>query len=629
MPTLTLNSTLNSPLGESSGLSSNVPYPYQVAINGRGYLVDLSFQPWKRQAMRTTSIEQNRTQADTSGEPGEATLNPEALWRRSQDTWTDGAGQTNLDRKESDIAMFRLSKGVNPWDLWRLTLHYDTQQSRSSANTNLYLAATTGYLYLSDGQSLYSTQDVTVGSPTWTAATGTPAASLSSLATDGYNVYAAYGASGLYWAAAGGAASQLVSSALDAAAVVGYANGRVFVGNQNSLYNITSTTVAALPAALMTHRIASFRWVGFAEGNGFAYAAGYAGSKSYIYAITITNDAANLSAPVVAGQLPTGEVVTGIYGYLGFVVIGSNLGFRVATVSNTSTGMLTIGPLIPAPNATGPANVACFDGQGRWVWFGWTNYDSTSTGLGRMDLTKFPVLPQAPAYASDLMSPSGSTVQGSVTSVAYFQNLHVFAVSGKGVYAQHPTNYVPSGLFQSGLITYDLADEKMPVWLDILTEPLVGSVTASLSLESGTFTNLGTFSTSEGTFYEFQCPQTLANWVEEQVTLTAPTPPTSTPALIRSTLRSIPAAVTGNNIFVPIRLAERIDLGDGTPIPMDPIAEWNILETLRRTHQIVNYQEGLKTLPVYVADMDWIPEQESSDGSKFGGVCVVTLKEPV
>lgn len=644
-PVLTLNSPLDSALSEGAGSVS--PIPGTVAINGRQYQVDLEFQPWKRQAFRTTSIDQNRTQADTSSEPGESTMNPEALWRRSQDNLTHGAGQTFLDRKESDISMFRSSKGINPWSLYQVTLLPDSQQSYTTTNQNIYLAAAGAYLYLSDGTALYSTQDITVASPTWTATTGTPGTAISSLATDGDNVYIAVGADGLYWANSGGAASQLVTDALDAAAVVGYANGRLFVGNLNVLYNVTSVTASALPTPLMTHRLTSFRWVGFAEGNGFAYAAGYAGSRSYIYAITITADASALSAPVVAGQLPIGEQVTAIYGYLGFVVIGTSLGFRVATAS--STGALTIGPLIPIGATAGAAPVYCFDGQDRFVWFGWTSFDRSSTGLGRMDLTQYPVIAQAPAYASDLMTPysffagNDLLVSPTVISVAYFGGLHVFGVAGVvelphlpgatnagGVYAQHPENYVPSGWFRSGNITYDLADDKLPMFVDVTTVPLPtgSSVAVSMALDGGPFSSLGTQAVAGSTFTEFLCPQTLANWVEVQTTLNAPSTPTDTPTLSRVTTRSIIAAVTGSNIFVPIKLAERVTIG-GVEVPTTPSQEWAILEGLRLTHQVVTYQEGRKSLSVYVADMDWIPEQVGIDGKEYNGVLVLTLKQPV
>ena len=132
-----------------------------------------------------------------------------------------------------------------------------------------------------------------------------------------------------------------------------------------------------------------------------------------------------------------------MYGYLGFLLIGSNKGFRLA-VQDTN-GNLTLGALIE----TG-STVRAFEGQGQYVWFTWEAYDSTSSGLGRMDLANLSDRNAlVPAYASDLMA----TSQANVASVATFDDKRVFTVSGDGFYAQD-TDLVAEGSLDSGLINY-------------------------------------------------------------------------------------------------------------------------------------------------------------------------------
>src|SRR5690606_22764098 len=101
-----------------------------------------------------------------------------------------------------------------------------------------------------------------------------------------------------------------------------------------------------------------------------------------IYKITITKEGTGLDAPIVAGELPDGEVIASIGSYLGFILLGTSKGARFCTVN--SAGDLTIGSLIPTSNP-----VQCFEGQGEFIWFGWTGYDGTHGGLGRMSLRNF------------------------------------------------------------------------------------------------------------------------------------------------------------------------------------------------------------------------------------------------
>src|SRR5688572_4888097 len=117
--------------------TAEVPSRFDVALNGRPYMLDFREQG---ENMQRRSIQILRDQADTSDSPGEQSLNPEGLWRRSQESWERGAGQTYFDRRDSDPTRFRSSKGVDPFSTrWALGLLPDTASKRASANTNLLL----------------------------------------------------------------------------------------------------------------------------------------------------------------------------------------------------------------------------------------------------------------------------------------------------------------------------------------------------------------------------------------------------------------------------------------------------------------------------------------------------------
>ena len=620
MPSLTFNSTLNTALETGSSSSDLVPGPFDVGIGGHAYIADLSFKPWKREAFRFTSVDQLRAQADTSNVPGEASLNPQGLWRRTQDSWHHGAGQIHLDRKVSDIYRFRSSKGVNPWAQWQLTLLNDTSRVLASANTNLRAVVCGSYLYVIDGQALKFCSTLAGGSTTWTTVTGTPAVTGSSVCSDGATVYVAYGASGVYSTAAGAAsASQYVSAAVDANAVLGFVMGRLMLGSTNKLYNIVGS--GALPAALFASNYLSFQFVGFADGQSVIYAAGYSGDKSIIYRVGITSDGTALSAPVVAGTLNPGETITAIYGYgLGQVAIGTSLGFRFAEVANTN-GDLDIGPLVGATVGSA-VNVKCFAGYDRFIWYGWSNYDSTSTGLGRMDPTVFPAETLVPTWSCDLMV----TGQGTVLDVKFFGATPVIAVSGLGFYQQAST-YVASGTIDSGLITYDIVDNKVPVFLDVeQTATTASTITSSLSSDSGAFASLGT-TTTGATFTEFPCSQTLSHTLEvrEQLNLVSGV----SPILTRHTLRSIPAAVTPTDIKCVIRLDQEVLTRAGQEQNQSMWDEFTFLDGLRTTKKVVAFQAGTYTTQVTVETLDMIPETVARDHKVWGGVMVCTLRTVV
>ena len=613
MPIGVLDSPLNTAWSNSVGSTSQVPQPFIIAINGHTYLEDLEFKPWKRQAMRATTTPTTRTQADTSNEPGEQSLSTESLWRRTQDSWHDGAGQVFLDRKNSSEFQFRSSKGVNPWTQWQLTLHFDTTKSLASANTNLDMVVCGTHLYVIDGQALKYTTDLS----SWTTVTGTPAVTASSICSDGHTVYVAYGASGIYSTTEGAAsATQYVTTAVDSTSIVRFVMGRLMVGKGASIYNVIAT--GALPTALFTSNISGFTWNDFASGLSVIYASGLSGDKSTIYRIGITSDGTALSAPVVAGQLPYGETVASMYGYVGgTLAVGTSQGWRFAEQA-TAAGDLNIGPLVSQGQPVG-----AFSGYSHFIWGAYTNYDGTSTGLFRMDPTTF-TGDLVPAWATDLMA----TTQGTINSVVHFNGNPVFSVAGVGVYSQAAT-YVTSGTIDSGLITYGLADNKVPVFVDLTYSLLVGSITTSVSLNSAGFSQIGAATRANTTFSEFSTPQTASETIELREVLTAGASNTATPTLTRHTLRSVPAPAAPTDWNVVIQLRERCRAHD-VEFAMVPSAEYAYLDNLRFTKQISTLQIGnMGPYTVTIESIDWLPEQVASLTGELNGVCVLTARTVV
>jgi hypothetical protein len=122
--------------------SSEVPSKWPFALDGRGYMIDTLVEHTFTDFYKHDSIPLLRQQADQSSFPNEASLNPEALWRRFQDSAHHGAGQLYLDRdNEADPYRFHTSKGIDPWTRYKVQLLNATAKKRTSANSNLAIVS--------------------------------------------------------------------------------------------------------------------------------------------------------------------------------------------------------------------------------------------------------------------------------------------------------------------------------------------------------------------------------------------------------------------------------------------------------------------------------------------------------
>jgi hypothetical protein len=599
----------------TSGTSAVVPHIFHVSLGGRPYIVDFS-QPFYRQ-MRRQLAQITRTQADTSTDPGEQTLDPNAMWRRSFEDWSLGAGQLYLDRHDSVSNRYWTSKGVDTLTTrWQLTLLPDTVLSYATVNVGLQMVQAGAYVYLIDGQKVFY---ASAPAGPWTAVAGTPAVTCSSICTDGVDVWMAYAASGVYVTTAGSssAATQYITSAVSTTAVLGYTNGRLMLANLNVLYNLTAS--GALPAALWTAGNPNTRFTCFAEGVGAVYAAGGVGNRHYIWGMQVTSDGTQLGAPVIQGQVPDGEQITSLYGYLDFLIVGTTTGVRMCTMA--TSGAVTLGALIPTPHA-----VQCLVGWDRFVYFGWTAYDSTSTGLGRMDLQNQVIAGVLPAYASDLMA----TGQQAVTGVVAWGNRICFGCDGAGLYTPSTVQLVAQGDVNSGIITYDLTDPKTAAQIDCAGPITDGAYTLSLATDGGAYKPVGTHRAGDPEPVTFSAGPTTGQRFSVDLILyrdpVNPIAPLTGPTFTRWTLRAYPAPHRPLQWQLPILINETVaDITDGLN-SFDPLIEVEALEDMAGRGEMVTYQEGPNAYLVFVTDVSFLPTYPTRDRNFFNGIALVTLQ---
>lgn len=591
--------------------TAEVPTRFQVGVNGRGYLVDTASGDWLERAIALL-----RPQQDGGDEPTERSLDPEALWRRSQESWHLGAGQRYFDRAGSSRSRFRTSKGIDPWTTWQLTLQRGTAQRKTFATSGL-LCVVGDYLYLYDvaANKLFYTTSAVTGALTWTEVTGLSATLGGAIATDGYNVYIAQGVNGIYRTTRGAAtATSWVTGSVN---FVGWVKGRLMAAYANNLYNVTAA--GALPAALLAHFNTDFIWFGFAEGPSNIYTAGFSGDKGRIYRTAIRPDGTALDIPVQAGELPDGERAYGICGYLGFMMIGTSLGVRFATID--PDGDLNIGSLIETTGGNDNNAPLFFEPQGSYIWFGWGNYDGTSSGLGRISVQDFVDAEKLlPAYASDLMA----TGQGQVQSVVTYQDKRVFTVVGLGVYAETEA-YVTSGTIDSGYITFGLPDEKVAMLLDCSYQgTFVGSHAASSSVDDGAFALISTH-TEGGSLAEMAIAQQRGERFELRSVLSRGATNTTAPVLSRWTLKAEVTFDQGENVFLPLLLASEESHGTAGYL-RDVEAEIALLKALRSGRPLVTYQIGSLSYIAVVRDMQITGRTFDDQNRTISATCTLKLK---
>jgi hypothetical protein len=223
-----------------------------------------------------------------------------------------------------------------------------------------------------------------------------------------------------------------------------------------SVYELTgAVTPTVLPTALYTHPNPNWTWSSITEGGSAIYVAGYAGGVSAIYKFTLSsNDGTmpTLTSGIIAARLPYGEVAHRIEEYLGYLIIGTSKGVRVAKISDQD-GSLIYGPLII--ETTTP--VLDFAFRDRFIYV--TGTVATFAGLYRIDLGNELQLLQF-AYATDA---NLTDVAGYATSVDFVGNTDqiAFTTSGSnGVAIQSTTVLAATGSLTTGNIRYGTLEPK-------------------------------------------------------------------------------------------------------------------------------------------------------------------------
>lgn len=582
--------------GLATGGASAGGFP--IAINGQGYLIDLTAGPSR------TALSVVKDRKDGSG-TNDQTLQPSDVMRRVRDSWHQGDAQSSGDRETSLPYRYLTSKGINVWDKWQMSLLHDVTTKVAVTSSNPWVGVVNGSLAVVDGTNLRWYADETAAAVT--VALGSSAVSVT---TSGGTIYIALANGTIVSASAGGTPTTFAT--LANVGFVLWAKDFLIASANNVLYNVTTGT----PVVIRTHPLTAFRWVAGADGPSCIYLLGGAGDQWLVHRVTVDESGTVLTPPIVAAPLPDGEFGKSLGSYMGFLFVGTDKGYRFGIPS--TGGDVSLGPLVETPNA-----VRCFEGQGRFVWYGLSNYVTGSTGLGRADLTVF-TDPLAPASAPDL---TVDGVVGDVTAVATWLGRTVFAVAAAGVYIEADA-LVPSGYLVESDITYGIPDVKNGHYALVRTEPLQGTVTLDLAYDSGSYRQVTAMAvqgdTTSGNAY-LQGVQ--FGKVSARLTLNrSATDSTKGPVVTRWEIRSDPVTGHGSQWNIPVQISSDIEI-NGARIPgRDADTDREALISLVGSGAIVVYREGRLSWQVNLVDYVWKPMQQNSRGA-FEGTLTLLARE--
>jgi len=444
-----------------SSVWTNTDVAYDVALGGMPFIYAVSdARPYIRQ-----TAPYNKPQFDNNSEPGEQSLT--GWWIRSQSSFHSGTGIKFYDPSGGETTAHRFadSSNVDVWTKGEVTLLKETANltgvtsgiykvlSIVDGSTDKILgwipSGTTIKNYVPAGTAVEYTSVTGIGTPLDTA--------ILSIVTDGINLFIADN-DHIYTGpiATPAAGYSRYYNTGSEKVVLGWVKQRLVACIGASVYELTNAkgSTHALPTATYTHPNADWTWTSISEGGSAIYAAGYAGGNGAIYKFVLSTAGVmpTLTSGIIAAQLPSGEYPLKIESYLGYLVIGTNKGVRVASISDTN-GDLKYGPLIIEAANTG----LDFAFRDKFVWV--TGSIGGCPGLYRIDLgNELETLRFA--YASDTFL---SGVGGYATSVDFVGNSDqiAFTTSGSnGIAIQSTTVLAETGYIKTGKIRYGTLEPK-------------------------------------------------------------------------------------------------------------------------------------------------------------------------
>lgn len=343
---------------------------YDVSFNNLGFFAANS----PDSVYRRQTAQYRKDQQDNSAEPGEQSLS--GWWLRSQSSFHLGSGikfyepaQDTGSAVANQTLRFRFSdsEGVNVWEPGEVSLlpdalagHFITSNKPTSLQSIADEAGNSVLMH--DGLDVDKIDSS--GNETHFVNYATGAEPVYAVCNDGEYAYWVTNIPGatpstkyshLY-------KKLLVNDEFDADtqfykpgavpvhnARMEWVKERIILCLDNNIYELvgTASSTTDWPTPVYTHPSENVIFTGITASGSDIFVSGYNGLNSFIMRLALDTDGAivpTLNGAVVAAEMPRGEKVHTIKYYLGYMLIGTEYGVRVAQISDA--GDIIYGPLI-------------------------------------------------------------------------------------------------------------------------------------------------------------------------------------------------------------------------------------------------------------------------------------------
>lgn len=623
-----------------------------------------------------------KEQFDNSAEPGEQSLT--GWWLRSQLSFHNGAGikfyEPGTDAAHSSHR-FADSRGVNIWDegeakplktvvhaysgaahnLCGTAIKTDTSNGNGGYVDGIITGDSAGELkkIKLNGDLDVSTDGSYVSTYTLEA-NHTSSHPFYSVTSDGTHYYALC-SKALHKGNVNGSTGDIVvygNQTFPVNSFVKYAKGYVFFSNGRNLYRANTGITASsghssgtptMPSGvdIKTHSSADWVWNDLASGTTHLYASGNNGNVSEIWSIAFdatgsdsgqtATSLPNLPGATMSAQLPYGEVINTIEYYLGYLVIGTSKGIRIAQTG--VDGDIAYGPLL-FENGYGVNGIEAID---RFAYCS-TKVDGadgyTNACLVRVDLSQ-QFDDGTFAYAYDLEYESSLEQDN---SEAY----DVFLVDGRlvmlveendGTYkgelqVESVSTYRSSAWLETGLIRFGTVEPKYFRSVSVKCETGTGdSIYAEIIDQNNNKYGISEITTGLSNYDNIiETPVSSQERVSLKFTFNNATTDTALPTLRAWQIKAVPAVRRQRMIQIPLSCfdieMDRFNKEFGYPGRASSVLQR--LELLEETGKFIQVTD-FRTNEIFtgvIEEVQFLGESSPDKNSdNFGGIVTVTIRK--
>jgi hypothetical protein len=416
-------------------------------------------------------------------------------------------------------------------------------------------------------------------------------------------------------------------------AVMEFTKERIVACINNKVFEI-ATNATALPSAVYTHPVDDFTYTSITSSGVAIYVTGYSGGQSNIQKFTLASNGTmpSLTSAITAAEMPSGEKIFRIYYYLGYMLIGTSKGVRVAAVSDD--GSIAYGPLIFETEQP----VYDFAARDRYVWCA-TGVDGEA-GTTRIDLgTQIGTL--IFPYAWDTYA---SGVTGRQTTACAFVNgtnrlcfTTNKTASNGSIYMEtdeeNNGRLVAEGYLQTGYVRYNTIEAKIFKFLQARFDSSNGAIDIESVSSTGATFNIGSFNKGtvvpEVSIAYPSAPQEYLGF--KFIIARDPDDSSKGPLFTGYQLKSLPAVPRQRLIQLPVFCYDHESDSLGVEIgyegsAYDRLIQLEAVENQGDTIRVQDFRSG-EEFSCVIEELDFINQTPSDKRfSGYGGKLIITVR---